>query len=556
MKVKSFKTIATGLVFGAFVLAFAGAAHAATNMNIYGTGEEYNFWLGAAKIMLTQSPINCTSSTTYGPNTDTPTNTKSGVTVGSGCATAYSSDNGTSDGYIYFTYTNKASWDGIDAVNNVYDTTNWGTVANPCSSSPNDTYRPVMTVSCPAAPNQSSSGCTQQTQSGLSSGYTCQSIQIGCSNLEAKGVSQTSFGNLKGPLAETASTIINRSFPAGGISTSNLPASYTINGNKYPNPSAPLAYPFAFYVTPNVTASVCSSAATIPGMVDNYCVQDSDCGTATGACLTGANAPTIDNLSRLQIVALFSGAIADWSELGPYFTAQPVTLCMRHAGAGTQSVLELAVMEPNAYGTTYTTSEIRNGTVAGGGGNCGASVGTPCVYFNDLTSDETNCLAWASGLTSFTGADSTVGIGGVIGYVDADTANGTNSKGTMYQKIRYNGVWPTRVTMDNGSYDNFWTVDRLYAAPGLDSGQQLIYAQMLAFISVPTNINSTTVSGQYLYYGTAGNQYGDQTGGELNFYKGSAFEYPYAYVKAPDTVTPQVEVEKAATPKSAAKAKK
>lgn len=509
MKSMQFGNIAKAVIAGVAILAFAGAAHAATDtvLNLYGTSEENNLWAASAglgPVLLTNS-FGCTTTHVYSYS-DSSTNTKSNVVVGAGCTS------GTDSGYIFLTYTNKASWDGINAVNGEYDPNNWGYYdslgvfhagVNPCGAG-NPHQRPVGTVTCTG----NASSCTPVTGSGLPTGYSCQAVQIGVSNLEASAVIQSSNGDLTGPIA--SGKYATRSFPAGGPSINNIDISLT---------NAPLAYPFSFYVNPGVKSYRCNSSSPTASSFNNLCVDDKDCGGTTSGGHTYCTAQTIDNLSRLQIVALFSGGIADWNDFGAYYPSKPVTLCMRHAGAGTHSVLDLGIMEGNGWGASLAQYENRANTGV-----------PPYIYFNDLQADEQNCLRWADGLTYTNGdAFATNQESGAIGYVDADTQPPSGCTATTpptvgtgcFYPIKYNGVQANRITMHDGVYDNFWTVDHMYAAQGLTTNQKAVYNAMMTLVANPTNINSTTAVTYYKYYGSAN---------ELNFPRtNGTFAYPYTY---------------------------
>jgi hypothetical protein len=536
MKTRIFKAIASGLVFAAFVLAFAGAASADVYFNLNGTSEEFTFWTAMGSTLLTnlgcQSIVAVTKQVSI-TDVSNGSGSKSGIVLGNQCSSL------SDQGYLYFTYTNKASWDGIDAVNNVWDGSNWGTY-NTSTQTYNVASDPCASATTPDGLSCSNHNCRKVAYcvgcaTGSTPGSTCEAIQVGASNLEASGIIQKTQGNLKGPV-NAGQIYTYRQFPPTGIATPYSGA-----------PSAPLAYPFAFYVNPGVKAWQCVDGGATLNQFCNPNASPSDC--TPGTCTW----TTINNISRVQAVALFSGQIKYWGDFGPYFsqtyiqndTSLPVTLCLRHAGSGTHSVLDIAVMKDNGFGTSNL-AKAENRSIAGNN--------PPYVYFNDLSSDETACLAWASGLTTVSSGDplptnySSVD-GGAIGYVDADTTNGLNgSQQVMYYRVQYNGVWPTRGTMDNGIYDDFWTIDRLYpaasvgssTAPGPDQG--VIYNEMLTLVANPANI--CNAAAQCNYYGSAT---------ELNFTKGATTTYPYVYTPAANQFFP-ADVEK--KPVGAAKAKK
>ncbi|HYA42299.1 MAG TPA: hypothetical protein VEF34_13415 [Syntrophobacteraceae bacterium] len=516
MKSKLFRNVAQGIIVAVALLLVGGVAQADTYMNMYGTSEEANLWTGSSGLGMTLlTNLGCTSKKSYTTITDS-NNTKSTLVVGGGCT-------GTDGGFIFLTYTNKASWDGIDAINGVFDTANWGTynstyttltpTANPCGAGNGD-QRPVATAaSCPG----DATSCT-----GIA--FSCQHIQVGVSNLEEAAIIQTTQGRLKGPMGGA--------YTCRGSQSQCNQTTATAAWPPYAGSSATaqqmLAYPFAIYVNPGVTSYRCSSASGTT-YYNNFCIDDSNCG-GTGGNHTLCIAQTIDNLSRQQIVALLSGQISNWDQFGVYYPSKPVTVCMRHAGAGTLSVLDLGVMQGSTdgkgWGWDMTTSE----------NPVTSAAGPPYFYFNDLQSDETNCLAWADGKT-FSGQDSLPSSvkSGAIGYVDADNADVSTSCANSplnpgswtnvgcYQRIKYNGWLPTRITMHDGIYDSFWTVDRMYyntsGANALSPQQTTIMNQMISLAGNPTNLNSTTIPNQYLYYASPG---------ELNFIRpgGNTFEYP------------------------------
>lgn len=569
MKGRLLKKVAKGVVvLGASALVFAGTANAATFINLYGASAQFNFWANYGCTYLT-TVVGCGGCT--GPYVTADGN--SGVSVGTACPGALAGDDNypitssaapagqylpdvansfdggsnpsapsayvTVTGYapvttaasepntIYFSYSSKASWDGVDSILGLYDEGNNG-FNNPCSDTAgangiNTAYRPVATCDNKAG-NCNNPGTTHKG----SAKYVCQQIQIGTSDVEAAAFTQGSVGTIFGPL-DPGDAQITRSF--NGIDVSGLPgkgnggktgykadANSIKNGAVPVNPETPLAYPFSFYVNPGVKNYRCnsSSTGTFNGQptVDSLCYDDTWCdstgvageGGLNGTAGTFCTAQTIDNLTRLQAVALYSNHIADWSDFGTSFwPAHPVTLCLRHAGSGTTATLDQGIMEMNGYGTQLVGSEARTtGGVA------------PYVYFNDQTGDMKNCLNWAHGDAVGGDALPAAAKDGAVGYMDSDNGNQPE-----YVQVKFGGVWGNRYTMHDGIYDNFWTVNRMYVPAGLSQAVVDMYVDMYLTVNTPAKLTNANLGS------TRGETYGAFS--ELNFDKGSSFAYPYSY---------------------------
>ena len=157
-----------------------------------------------------------------------------------------------------------------------------------------------------------------------------------------------------------------------------------------------------------------------------------------------------------------------------------------------------------------------------------AKTGTPpYIYFNDGTGDLQNCMKWAAG-ASFTGADTLASgeEGGAVGYMDSDNADVVG----MYTQVAYNGQYASRVSMHDGVYDNFWTINRMYVPAGLPQPVVDFYAAALAQINNPTNISDANLGG------TRGEYYGAAS--ELNFGKSTSLVYPYTYGASTNPANP------------------
>jgi hypothetical protein len=580
MKARLFKTIAKCLILGVAILAFAGTAQAATYMNLYGASAQYNFWSNFGCTYL-KSDVGC--SACNGPYITSDGN--SAVVVGTGCPTAlsnagnvppqdgtesssndylpdsssittsgiaavpssFTADNGS--GMVYFSYSNKASWDGVDAVLGVYDTANNGFV-NPCSESgadnSNGAQRPVATC------NYTAGGCGTAGAKG-SAIYVCQAVHIGTSDVESTAFTQKSTGYVLGP--NSSGSVVTHNFGSGGISVTSsfkvgnytsttLPVSGTYtsdaNAGTYANysinqPEQPIAYPFSFYVNSGVQSYRCASAgasgyAQWSGL-GQLCYDDSWCGGTAGVGGQfggGSNctAQTIDNLSRLQVVALFSGSVTNWDEFGTdFYPSKGVVLCLRHAGSGTLATLDWGVMKGNGWGTGLVTAANRTNS-----SGKPAKSSAPITYFNNGTSDMKNCLAWADGNATYSGGtwDTTpasTSLSGGVGFMDSDNAN----SGGDYIQVKFNGIRASRVAMHDGIYDDFWTVNRMYTS-ALSTQLTDLIAIMVNVANVPGNINTATVGSTRAYtYGASS---------ELNYAKPTSGTYPNSYSGAANQATP------------------
>ncbi|RJR22834.1 MAG: hypothetical protein C4581_00570 [Nitrospiraceae bacterium] len=216
----------------------------------------------------------------------------------------------------------------------------------------------------------------------------CVDITVGASDVEGESFTQVSHGMKYGPSTATNNVWIDRAFSA--IDTSSL-----ANTRK-------LVVPFGEFVNNTVTK----------------------------------NGVTIDNLTRHQVVQIYSGQAWYWQDFGGDYTSLPITRCFRHAGSGTHATLDKTVMH-SPWGGALLTDE---------------SLVDPLTWFNDSSSDLMKCINT---------------IDGAIGYADADQIQKVGAGQTYpnVSAVKYNGVMPTRATIANGEYDNHWAVQNCYYRP-------------------------------------------------------------------------------------------
>lgn len=305
---------------------------------------------------------------------------------------------------------------------------------------------------------------------------TCQAVTLGASDVAGNSFVQESYGEKYGPMG-------------GGYYAVTLTGE-DCSGLTYHNP---LKVPFGFFVNKGVTAKQCLPPLATVNQYE-YCMTDANCGGAAGSCATD----TINNITRLQAVNIFSGAAANWADFGAYFTAQPITACLRHAGSGTHATLDYAVVRGNGWGGTIAAFEDQGTTYPGR------------IWFNEGSGDMMKCINGANTLDAITTNDTTSVMGG-IGYADAD--QGLSSY-TNVKAVKYNGHMGTRWNIRNGAYD-FWSSQFVYELPSAQSAAQKTWvANILAYMSNPANIPSSKAN-----YWAASD--------EMKFNKDNDQVYPY-----------------------------
>ncbi len=315
---------------------------------------------------------------------------------------------------------------------------------------------------------------------------TCQTVTLGASDVAGESFTQESHGQKFGPKGGGNVDII-----LAGVDCSGL------------TPHNPLIVPFGFFVNKGVTAKQCLPPLATTNQYE-YCMTDADCGGAAGSCATD----TINNITRLQAVNIFSGFASDWSDFGGYFTAQPITACFRHAGSGTHATLDFAVVRGNGWGANLAIFEDQDTIYPGR------------LWFNEGSSDMMRCVDGANTLDADP-ANNTRSIIGAIGYADAD--QGLSSFPNV-KAVKYNGHLGTRKNIRNGAYD-FWSTQFVYEKPSAQSAAQKLWVgRILTYMENPANIPSTKAN----YWAAAG---------EMKFFKDNDQVYPY-FTGATTPVTP------------------
>ncbi len=383
----------------AALMAIAGSAQAATDINIYGASAQFTFWTAVAKPYLVSQ--GCTEANiTQAVSADK----KHGIAsapVGTGnCASG-----------INLRYSSKASYDGIRAVKGSCVGDSSTCVANP-DGCPDDFSRKMIT----SATNLATS---------------CQTVHIGASDVAGESFTQESHGALKGP--------------NGGAQTDRIFSGITVPANVTATQS--IVVPFGFFANKSIQYQ-------------------------------GA---TIDSITRMQAVNIFSGSSWYWSDFGSDYSTTAgdgeIVACLRHAGSGTHATMDLAVMNAK-WGAPLVQSE---------------AVGGPNVYFNDGSSDEMKCINQLAGAIGYADADQ------LAKQADADTYPNVTGP------LKYNGFAPTRVNVVNGLND-FWATQWLYINTtnyGATSPVKVQYNNLIAYAADKNNLSAATIGAEKAAYWAA-----------------------------------------------------
>ncbi|MBJ6724290.1 substrate-binding domain-containing protein [Geomesophilobacter sediminis] len=418
----------TALLAGGALLALSGSAFAASNLdlNVYGASAEFNFWKTAANGYMTSATgFKCASTIPADGVPAVDSSAAHGILQGVNC-TGPAVPAAVKGGNITLRFSSKASYDGVFAALAQADVN----ADNSCGTANANQL------------NQRKMAVLPTDASHTVSATTCVNVNAGASDVPGEAFTEVSNGQLKGHLG---GGYISRSFGTPdlpGIDTSALANS----------PAQPVKVPFGFFVNKNVTAKTCTA-----GRVGDYCNADIDCSTkvngsaVAGTC--GSTASTINTMTREMADIIFSGQATNWSAFGPAFTAQPLVVCLRHAGSGTHAALDHAVMADGAWGGQLVQNEVAN-----------------FIYFNDGSGDERNCI------NAFNGA---------VGYLDADSSVPTNGAGPL----KYNGLYPSAYAIQNGAYD-FWVDQTVYFPDTITADQQTAWNNMFSYLNSTTGLTN------------------------------------------------------------------
>lgn len=420
----------TALAAAAVLSAAAMASAAPLEYNVFGASAQFDYWKAAAPNYLS-SQLGCTAGSVYATG-------KHGFIKGTNCTSTLVPVNAdsTSTGSkrdIDFRFSGIASGE-FQAVGGVQ-------TVNP-------------DVLCEA---EGGFYRKMKANADSSTTLTCKKVHLGAADLDAQSFTQSSKGQLHGPLGGGLYE------PPTGVSTVGM----TKAGEAF-------AVPFGLFVNTAVTARHCTNT----GYAGDICSSDAQCGAVAGACSTTTS--TINNLSRLQTTMIFSGQVISWADFGTAYDDKQVVACLRHAGSGTAATFDNMVMSAGSTGWGAGLPPEEVVSVPGEGAT---------VWYNESTDDLIKCV---NGNTSAhpTAGDNTIA---AVGYADADKGIGSAGISEYVKKIKYNGNWPFAQNIINGVYD-WYSVATLWTHSS-NTTQNAITNNatkgLISFVKKAANIPST-----------------------------------------------------------------
>lgn len=425
------KTLKMGIMIIAAMAMVAGNAMAADyTINMCGASAQAGFWQKAGGAVLA-STYGCTGSVSV--KAKNSLKKKIYVVKGTGCEV---DGDTTTDDTIYIRYYAKNSDMGCQQYDNVTDTVGatWPKISgiNWTAGTFNGEENATCMLGCADVPCRTICAETSGYPDGFSGAIDKQKV--------------TDYTGICSDVSETATPLSGVVVPFGFIV--NNAVTQKVCEYSGVNENADLAY--------DKTGWACEIADDDPACVGMYKCVNGTCqdGTGNGAacesaddCLMAASLTScvekpLKNISRLQVLHIFSGKVDNWSDFGPSYPDLPIVRCMRHAGSGTHQTLIDTVMRSDA--SPKTNDYIGNSL----------TTDTWTLHYESSTDLTSDCVA------RFDGA---------IGYVDADKVMGTDIDltddyaGNEYgiHQLMYQGSSPSRTAVANGEY-NFWAAQTCY----------------------------------------------------------------------------------------------
>ena len=488
---KKLKKITKGLIAGAALMGMVSSA-GAYDLNIYGASAQHKFWLNLSESFLLDA-----NGGQCGSVDQDSFNKKHGIARGNDCL----GDGST----IYIRYSSRASYDGVNAVNDgeprdmVDETTcGWtGPMANTCTAL--RSVQPNLGASDVAwnAFTQSTSGWEDGNINWPNDPYVAPSSSVVFP--ESIGATIDEFNPIVVPFAFFANNSVGK-FRCVRPEINN-PAGPTSQEGWDPMGSHK-AYPHGMWqCDPNFS----DTEGHNPQCVGYYKCIDSVCngGLESGnACTTANDCPDVlesatrceamplNNINHAMAGLIFSGLINDWSAFGPYFTPGKIVRCMRHAGSGTHATVA-DLLKPYALKQSSVPSPIAFG---------------PTWHYTS-SSDLMKCVADFKGAIGYADADKLLDFKGITDGCAEDAVGNPNNHLDDPDLVagahimQFNGVEPTRQKIANCEYE-FWAAQHVYYDTTAFSGQMEILRQRLEdFSSNADNLTTATLGNAANFWG-------------------------------------------------------
>lgn len=499
------KKLVKGIILSGTLLGIlAGGASADMDLNLYGASAQHKFWSSMAKPFLEQY---CTSATDYSFNK------KHAMTVGQNCTI-----NGNNHANVYFRYSSRASYDGVNAVRGTDGFTRTMCAAPDCAALDTQTVNLGASDVAGTSFVQATQGWEDGNQSYPNFSYIANDAELNFPNEPADIADLEEFKPIVVPFGFYVSNCVKEyrcTAPGAGLDKAydrwgtscvpNTPGADGISDDcvgyhkclgwqdlpdyctdaQFTDETACLA-PGVCSDPAYTTITACETAGET-WTSDNQWVDAEQLGTCNGGLNAGqecdeaddcpdvavastmCTAMPINNITQNMARQIFDdlNPVVSWTDFGPeYFvdttgacsTADGyIRLCMRHAGSGTHATFDLLVMDGKSMNTT--------------------SFQAFDYWHFTSSSDLTKCVT---------------DLPGAIGYADADKLLTFEEIGSVpgAHLVKYNGVWPSQRNIVNGLYE-FWAAQHIYyEADNLTADQEWLRAQVDTYSSVQANIDS------------------------------------------------------------------
>ena len=481
-----FKKAVKGLLAGAAMLGMVASVQAATyEINIYGASAQHKFWLKLAPSFLTDAAGgNC------GSAQQAAYNSKHGIARGLNCDIT----GGTGDDTILFRYSSRASYKGVQAINDdlslemVDDgTCDW--TAGTCTA--------LEDVDVNLGASDVAWDDFTQTTVGFEDGNLENDVYADTADYNApdpNGVDPVY------PTAEPPAVFEPIVVPFGFIVNDTVCKFRCVKPTTWNDADGPVtALAYAQTATYSHKAyskdmwecdpNESDASGHNPQCIGYYkCIDHDKDGTTT--CQGGTNsgntcddsedcpdvalsdtrceAMPLDNVNDVMVGQIFSGQVTLWKDFGPYFDCpidadgdgeydddQAIIVGMRHGGSGTHATMD-DLVQPYTLATTD--AYLGNLMV----GDSAYPQGYNRVHFTS-SSDLTEFVADFAGAIGYVDADKLLGYDDLVdGIADGPTEYYDEADGIIgAHLVKYNGVEPTRQKILNGEY-GFWAAQHVY----------------------------------------------------------------------------------------------